>query len=120
MTPGMTPRRVVLLAGIAALLIGILALLMPVSTADGNGGSIGCGNGFAADMSAARDANDSSVAGVPILNQVVPHTDFVAQCQSEISGRRAWAIPVAVLGLLMAGGSMFVGDRRASGIGERR
>lgn len=107
----MTARRVVLLAGIAALLVGVIALLMPVSTSDGNGGSIACGNGLSADMSSAREANNSSVAGVPILNQVVPHTDFVAQCQSEVSGRRAWAIPVAVLGLLVAGGSMFVSDR---------
>ena len=107
----MTARRVVLLAGIAALLVGVIALLMPVSTSDGNGGSIACGNGSSADMSSAREANNSSVAGVPILNQVVPHTDFVAQCQSEVSGRRAWAIPVAVLGLLVAGGSMFVSDR---------
>ena len=114
----MTARRVVLLAGIAALLIGVIALLLPVSTSDGSGGSIACGNGLSADMSAARDANNSSVAGVPILNQVVPHTDFVAQCQSEVSGRRAWAIPVAVLGLLVAGGSMFVGDR--AGAGQRR
>lgn len=107
----MTARRVVLLAGIVALLAGVIALLMPVSTSDGNGGSIACGNGLSADMSSAREANNSSVAGVPILNQVVPHTDFVAQCQSEVSGRRAWAIPVAVLGLLVAGGSMFVSDR---------
>ena len=107
----MTARRVVLLAGIAALLVGVIALLMPVSTSDGNGGSIACGNGLSADMSSAREANNSSVAGVPILNQVVPHTDFVAQCQSEVSGRRAWAIPVAVLGLLVAGGSMFVSAR---------
>lgn len=114
MTPVMTARRALLLAGIAALLIGVIGLLLPVSTTDGNGGNIACGNGIAADMSAAREANSSSVAGVPILNQVVPHADYVAQCQSEVSGRRAWAIPVAVLGLLGAGGSLFVGDRGGS------
>lgn len=107
----MNSRRVVLLAGLAALLIGVIALLLPVSTSNGNGGNIHCGNGIAADMSAARAANDSSVAAVPILNQVVPHADSVAQCQSEVSGRRAWAIPVAVLGLLVAGGSVLAGDR---------
>ena len=103
----------VLIAGVVALLIGVIALLMPVSTSDGNGGSISCGNGVAADLSAARDANNTSVAGVPILNQVVPHADFVAQCESALSARRAWSIPVAVIGLLVAGGSMFVGDRSA-------
>lgn len=101
------------MAGVAALLIGVIALLLPVSTSDGSGGSISCGNGLSADFAGARDANNRGVAGIPILNQVVPHTDFVAQCQSEVSGRRAWSIPVAVLGLLVAGGSMLVPDRRA-------
>lgn len=103
--------------GAAALLIGFIGLLIPVSTSDGNGGSISCGTGIASDLSAARDANDHSVAGVPILNQVVPHDDYVAQCQSELSGRRAWTIPIAALGALAAGGSMFLGDR--SGIRSR-
>ena len=110
----MNARRVVLLAGVAALLIGVIALLIPVSTSDGNGGNINCGNGLSADMSAARQANDRSVAGVPILNEVLPHTDYVEQCASEVSGRRAWTVPLAVVGLLVAGGSMFVGDPSAA------
>lgn len=116
----MTARRALLLAGIAALLIGVIGLLLPVSTSDGNGASIGCGNGVAADLSAARQANDTSVASVPILNQVIPHADYVAQCQSEVSGRRAWTIPVAVLGLLLAGGSLFIGERSALDGRQRR
>lgn len=110
----MTTRRLVLLLGAALLVIGIIGLLMPVSTSDGNGGSIGCGNAVAADYTSARDANNHSVAGVPILNQVVPHADFVAQCQSAVSGRRAWTIPVAAIGLLAAGGSMMIRDRSVS------
>lgn len=108
----MNSRRVVLLAGLVALAIGVIALLVPVSTTDGNGGNIACGNGIAADISAARATNDRGIAGVPILNQVVPHTDFVAQCQSAVSGRRAWAIPVVVLGLLVAAGSTLTGSRQ--------
>lgn len=98
-------------------MIGAIGLLMPVSTSDGNGGSIGCGNGISADFTAARDANNRSVAAVPILNQVVPHTDYVAQCQSALSGRRTWAIPVAVIGLLAAGGSMLLRDRAGARYG---
>lgn len=116
----MSARRLTLILGAALLVLGIIGLLLPISISDGNGGNISCGNGIAADMSAARATNDHSVAGVPILNQVVPHTDFVAQCQSEVSGRRAWTIPVAVLGLLMAGGSMVVGDRSGAGLGRSR
>lgn len=111
----MTTRRLVLLLGAALLVIGIIGLLMPISTSDGNGGNIVCGNAVAADYTAARDANNRSVAGVPILNQVVPHADFVAQCNSAVSGRRAWTIPVAVIGLLAAGGSMLMGGRARTG-----
>lgn len=107
----MTTRRLVLALGMAALLIGFIALPIPVSVSNGNGGSINCGTGLSSDLSQARDANNSSVAGVPILNQVVPHSDFVADCQSKLSGRRAWSIPLAVIGALAAGGSMLVGGR---------
>ena len=104
-----------LLAGLVALAIGVIALLIPVSVPDGNGARIDCGSAVAADLSAAREANNHSVAGVPILNQVVPHTDFVAGCESELSGRRAWSIPVAVLGLVVAGGSALVGSGPRTG-----
>lgn len=116
----MTARRALLLAGVAALLISVVALMLRVSTSDGKGGSIGCGNAVSADMSAAQNANNSSVAGIPILNEVLPHADFVAQCQSAVSARRGWSIPVAVVGLLAAGGSMLVGGRPDTRIGQGR
>ena len=116
----MNTRRIVLVLGAVAVLIGFIALLIPVSTSDGNGGSINCGNGLSSDLSAARDANNNSVAGVPILNQVVPHTDYVAQCQSKLSGRRAWTIPLAVLGAVAAGSSMLIGGRTRTGVDAGR
>lgn len=116
----MSTRRIVLAAGIAALLIGFIALLMPVSTSDGNGGSITCGNGLSSDLPAARSANNNSVAGVPILNEVLPHNDYVAQCESKLSGRRAWTIPLAVLGAVAASSSMLVGGRIRTGVDPGR
>lgn len=98
------------------MLIGFIALLLPVSTSDGNGGSINCGTGLSSDLSAAQDANNRTVASVPILNQVVPHVDYVAQCQSALSGRRSWAIPIAVLGAVVAGGALLTGQERSRDI----
>lgn len=72
-----TVRRLILGVGTLLLLAGIIGLLTPVSISDGNGHSIGCGNAVAEDLSAARNANNTSVAGVPVLNQIVPHTDYV-------------------------------------------
>jgi hypothetical protein len=111
----MAVRRLVLLVGAILLVAGVIALVVPVSTSDGNGGSIGCGNAVSADLSQARQANDKGiVANVPILNEIVPHTDFVAQCQSAVSSRRAWSIPLTVVGVLVAAGSLVVGGRVGS------
>ncbi|MGI9124108.1 MAG: aminopeptidase, partial [Mycobacterium sp.] len=78
----MNTRRLVLLASLAALVVGFVALLIPVSTSNGSGGVIGCGSGLSSDLSAAREANSNSVAGVRILKQVLSHNDYVAQCNS--------------------------------------
>lgn len=109
-------RRYAVVVGALVLLIGVIALLVPVSTTDGNGGSISCGNAIASDMSAAREANSKSVADIPILNQIVPHNDYVAQCESEVSQRRTWSIPLAAVGLLVTAGA-FVGGRKPVGSG---
>lgn len=110
----MTVRRLIIGVGAVLLLAGVIGLLAPVSVSDGNGHSIGCGNAVVTDLSAARNANDNSVANVPILNQIVPHTDYVAQCQSSVSGRRTWTIPLAVLGIIAIGATLLTGRRGAA------
>jgi type IV secretory pathway VirB2 component (pilin) len=110
----MAVRRLIIGVGAVLLLAGIIGLLVPVSISDGNGHSIGCGNAVATDLSAARNANNSSVANVPVLNQILPHTDYVAQCQSSVGGRRAWTIPLSVVGIIAIGGSLLTGRRGAA------
>jgi hypothetical protein len=104
----MTLRRLIL--GLAAVLLiaGVIGLLVPVSVSDGNGNSLGCGNAVVADLTAARNANDKSVANIPIVNQIVPHTDYVALCESSLGSRRAWTIPLTVVGLLGIAGALLV------------
>jgi hypothetical protein len=111
----MNLRRLLLLVGAVVLIAGVIALLVPVSVPGPDGSSIGCGNAIAADSSAARQADQSNPVNLPIINEVVPHTDYVTQCQSAVSSRRAWAIPLAVVGLVVAAGSFFVGGR-SSGV----
>jgi hypothetical protein len=110
----MNLQRLMLLVGAVALIIGVIGLLVPVSVPGPDSGNIGCGNGVVQDLSAAREANNKNPANLPILNELVPHSDYVAQCQSAVSGRRAWTIPVAVVGLVVIAGSFFVGGRAAS------
>ena len=109
----MTVRRLVIAVGAVLLLVGIVGLLVPVSISDGNGNSVSCGNGIAMDLSSARNANDKNGANIPILNQVLPHTDYVAQCQSSVSGRRSWTIPLAVIGVAAIGGALPLGRQGA-------
>jgi hypothetical protein len=99
-----------MIAGAVALLVGVIALLVPVSV-PGPDSSIGCGNGIAADTSQARDVDDKNIANLPVLNQLIPHHDYVADCQSAVSSRRSWSIPIAVVGLVVLAGSFFVGGR---------
>jgi hypothetical protein len=99
--------------GAAILVAGVIGLLVPVSVPNGNGGSIACGNAVAENLSAARSANDKNLANIPIVNQIVPHTDYVAQCQSSVSGRRMWTIPLAVIGVIALAGTLLV--RRPAG-----
>lgn len=111
----MTLRRVVLVVGAVVLVVGIIGLLVPVSVSDGNGGSLGCGNAAISNLSSAREANNKSVANIPVLNQVIPHTDFVAECQSALSSRRSWTIPVTVIGAIVVVGAFVVQGRRSVG-----
>ena len=109
----MTVRRLILAIGAVLLIAGVIGLFVPVSVSDGSGGSIGCGNAVATDLSAAQQANSKGVANIPIVNQIVPHTDYVAQCQSAVGGRRAWTIPLTIVGVIGVAGALLV--RRTSG-----
>ena len=109
----MTVRRLIIAVGAVLLLAGVIGLLVPVSVSDSSGNSVSCGNGIAMDLSSARNANDKNGANIPILNQVLPHTDYVALCQSSVNSRRSWTIPLAVLGVLAIGGALLV--RRPAG-----
>jgi hypothetical protein len=111
----MTVRRLVLVLGAVALVAGLIGLLVPVSISDGNGGSVGCGNAVSVDLAGAQAANDKTVANVPILNQIIPHTDYVAQCKSSVASRRAWTIPLAVIGVLVAVGAVVARGRSGAG-----
>ena len=113
----MNLRRTILLVGLVALVAGVIGLLVPVSIAGPDNGSIGCGNGVASDLSAAQQADNNvpnDLAKVPVINQFVPaqsQTNYTAQCQSALSTRRSWTIPIAVIGLVVLAGSFFVGNR---------
>jgi hypothetical protein len=109
-----TVRRLVLLVGAVLLVAGVIGLLMPVSISSSDGAGIGCGNAVVADTSNAQAANDKNVvAEIPILNQIVPHRDYVSECKSSISSRRTWTIPLTIVGaVVLAASFMLRGSRK--------
>jgi hypothetical protein len=109
----MNLRRLVLLAGAVILVVGVIGLLMPVSIAGPDNQKIGCGNAVVADDSAAAQADSRNPVNLPVLNELVPHTDYVAQCKSAVSDRRMWSIPVTIVGLVVLGGGFAIGGRGA-------
>jgi hypothetical protein len=101
-------RRLIMVVGAVLLLAGVIGLLIPVAVPEGggsNGGSIGCGNALASNLQSARSADDKTGANIPIVGQLVPHTDYVSECQSALSSRRSWSIPLAVVGLVVVVGA---------------
>lgn len=101
-------RRLIIAVSAALLVAGVIGLLVPVTVSNSDGASVSCGNGIGADLSSARNANDKNGANIPILNQVIPHTDFVAQCESAVSSRRSWTIPLVVLGVVGLVGALLM------------
>ena len=90
--------------------IGLVALNFPVfiDAYDQWGWQIKCGNGYSANMMYAEMAN-----------QAFPQTNFVDQCQTALVVRRAWAIPVALVGWVLLSGLAVALWRHASPTGER-
>jgi hypothetical protein len=115
-------RRWFLLAGAALVIAGAIGLLVPVSVSGPreSDAKIGCGNAIASDLSAASEADDRSGANVPVIGQFIPHTNAVSDCQSALSSRRAWSIPLAVVGVLAMAGSAVARPGLLTGHGSRR
>lgn len=96
--------------GGALVAIGLVALNFPVflDAYDQWGWQIKCGTGYSTNMMQAD-----------IANQAFPQTNFVDQCQGALAVRRAWTIPLAVIGWLILSGLAVALWRHASPTTER-
>jgi hypothetical protein len=102
---------------------GFIALLVPVSVS-GNDGSVGCGVPISGgDVTSARqkdNQNPSNAAGNlpvvgPVIQSIAPPSNYAADCRSAVQTRLWWAIPFAVVGVLVIAGSFTVLDGRRVG-----
>jgi hypothetical protein len=94
-------RFLVLLAGVALLVGGLIALRFPVFLPDFDqwGFQINCGSGFQSALTQASVADSGG-------------NNYVDQCHAAIAVRRDWTIPLTVTGALLFGGLMVRPSRR--------
>lgn len=120
----MNTQRLILLVGAILLIVGAVFLFVPPS-ASGDRGSVGCGMPIAGgDLTAARD-KDNQTAGNqlgnipvvgPVIQDIAPQTqshEYEDKCNSAVNKRLSWSIPVAVVGLIVLGGSFLVRGGRS-------
>jgi hypothetical protein len=86
-----------LVVGAAVLIAGIVGLLLPVSAWNGGSSTVGCGNAVVVEKPAAPTANPGPLAA-DVPGQVIAHPDYAAACDSAISSRRHWAVPLVIVG----------------------
>jgi len=91
--------------GAALVGIGLVALHFPVflDAYDQWGWQIKCGTGYSSNLIQAQ-----------IASPAFPPNHFVDQCQSALAARRAWTIPIAVVGWLILSGLAVALWRHAS------
>lgn len=107
---GVGALRNVVLATLV-LVAGVVALFLPVQVSDGIGSTVPCGNAVVADH---VSPNGPAPADAPSIDRAIPHPDLTAACESVISGRRHWAIPLVVVGVLGLLFALYTLGRRAA------
>lgn len=109
-------RLVMLFAGMVAVTVGVVGLLVPVNVGEEN---VGCGSALFPDFSAAREATNFGGANIPVLDQVIATPDYVELCDTEVADRRVWTITLAVAGVLAVVGALILIVRaRRTRVGE--
>jgi hypothetical protein len=123
----MNARAMVLVVGAVLFIAGAIGLLVPVSASStnlsGNTERVGCGVPIAGgdtSEAAKKDGNlGNTAAGVATdlgqgqIANAIPQTHFVAACDSAVSTRLSWSIPVAVIGLVVIGASVVIRGSRS-------
>jgi hypothetical protein len=90
MTNRFRSRLAVTIAAALLAAAGLFALRFPVFLDAFHqwGWQINCGNGFSPDLTQAAAAQPAGA-------------DFIGQCHSAVAARRAWAIPIALIGAVL-------------------
>lgn len=117
----LSPRQFSAITGIVVFGIGMLFLLLPITTT-AFGVDVRCGSAvFPSDNGRAFDENveaynyiEREYTSIYFTPTYIAQTDFEALCAGEISNRQFWAIPLAGVGAFAVAGAGLIRSRRAS------
>ena len=111
----MTPRTFVALIAAALFLAGGIALLSPVSIETGSA-AMPCGTAVSGDVGKAKAADQETVLKRTLSGgaAMFPKTDYIGDCRSALSTRRAWTVPLTVVGAVALLGAVAVRTRPAA------
>ncbi len=95
-------RWLLAIVSVAALLGSVAAASIPVyiDSTDAGGSDISCGTVFNSDVKAAR------MQDLEVVLATGSDPGNVAKCSSELEERKAWAIPLAIVGAIVLIGAL--------------
>jgi hypothetical protein len=100
-----------LLVAALVLIAGVVGLFLPVQVFDGTSTTVPCGNAVVVDH---VSPNAPAPPSAPVIDQAIPHADLTAACESAISGRRHWAVPLVIVGVVGVAFAVFSLGRRGA------
>lgn len=109
----MIVKRLAVMLGLVALLVGVVGLLTPVSVSPERQ-VVDCGSALVPDLSEAQTLDDGNAANVPVDGGLLVDVAYTDLCRAELHDRRVWTVSLAVAGVAVvaAVGVLGVGSRR--------
>ncbi|MCV7267781.1 hypothetical protein H7I39_06310 [Mycobacterium doricum] len=94
----MIVKRLTVMLGLVALVVGVVGLMTPVSVSPERQ-VVDCGSAFAPDLSTAEALDDGNAANIPADGGLLVDVDYTEVCRAQLHDRRVWTVSLGVAGL---------------------
>ena len=115
----MIVKRLAVMMGLVALLVGVVGLLTPVSVSPERQ-VLDCGSALAPDLSAAEALDDGNAANIPTDGGLIVDVDYTELCRAQLHDRRVWTVSLGVAGLGVIAVVALLGVRSRRGDRQNR
>ncbi len=94
-------RSFLIVLGVVGVVVGCLGLLLPINLANGSS-EFRCSQPFSLELSYAESLDRQNV----YFGR--PPSDWVGECKSAATFRKAWGLPVTIIGAVLLAGAVLV------------